>query len=123
MGKAQPCLRALTSPPAHIFTMFDGDLQNDPTDIPMMLEKLKAEDWDVVAGNRKKRQDGAVLRKIPSKIANAIIRSMTKVYIQDYGCTLKSFQKGKLLKSLVYMESCIDLFLCLQACRAPELRR
>ena len=74
-------------------TMLDGDLQNDPSDIPMMLEKLKAEDWDVVAGNRKNRKDGAVLRKIPSKIANAIIRSMTKVYIQDYGCTLKVFRK------------------------------
>ncbi len=74
-------------------TMLDGDLQNDPTDIPMMLEKLKAEDWDVVAGNRKNRQDGAVLRKLPSKIANAIIRSMTKVYIQDYGCTLKVFKR------------------------------
>ncbi|CAN5129542.1 glycosyltransferase family 2 protein [soil metagenome] len=74
-------------------TMLDGDLQNDPTDIPMMLEKLKAEDWDVVAGNRKNRQDGALLRKIPSKIANAIIRSMTKVYIQDYGCTLKVFKR------------------------------
>lgn len=74
-------------------TMLDGDLQNDPSDIPMMLEKLKAEDWDVVAGNRKNRKDGAVLRKIPSKIANAIIRSMTKVYIQDYGCTLKVFRR------------------------------
>ena len=74
-------------------TMLDGDLQNDPSDIPMMLEKLKAEDWDVVAGNRKNRQDGALLRKIPSKIANAIIRSMTKVYIQDYGCTLKVFKR------------------------------
>jgi len=74
-------------------TMLDGDLQNDPSDIPMMLEKLKAEDWDVVAGNRKNRQDGAVLRKIPSKIANAVIRSMTKVYIQDYGCTLKVFRR------------------------------
>ena len=59
--------------------MLDGDLQNDPSDIPMMLNKLKSEDWDVVAGNRKNRQDGALLRKLPSKIANAIIRSMTKV--------------------------------------------
>lgn len=74
-------------------TMLDGDLQNDPSDIPMMLEKLKREDWDVVAGNRKNRQDGALLRKIPSRIANAIIRSMTKVYIQDYGCTLKVFKR------------------------------
>jgi len=73
--------------------LLDGDLQNDPEDIPFMLEKLKAEDWDVVAGNRKNRKDGMFLRKIPSQIANAIIRSMTKVYIQDYGCTLKVFKR------------------------------
>jgi glycosyltransferase involved in cell wall biosynthesis len=73
--------------------LLDGDLQNDPTDIPMMLSKLKKEDWDVVAGNRRDRKDGVFLRKLPSKIANAIIRSMTKVYIQDYGCTLKIFKK------------------------------
>ncbi len=73
--------------------LLDGDLQNDPTDIPFMLNKLKKEDWDVVAGNRKNRKDGMFLRKIPSKIANAIIRAMTKVYIQDYGCTLKIFKR------------------------------
>ncbi len=73
-------------------TMLDGDLQNDPSDIPMMLEKLIAEDWDVVAGNRANRKDGAVLRKIPSKIANGIIRRWTGVYIKDYGCTLKVFR-------------------------------
>lgn len=73
--------------------LIDGDLQNDPTDIPMMLHKLKEEDWDVVAGNRKNRKDGMFLRKVPSKIANAIIRNMTKVYFQDYGCTLKIFKR------------------------------
>jgi glycosyltransferase involved in cell wall biosynthesis len=73
--------------------LLDGDLQNDPTDIPFMLDLLKREDWDVVAGNRKNRKDGAVLRKVPSKIANAIIRRMTGVYIKDYGCTLKIFKK------------------------------
>jgi len=73
--------------------LIDGDLQNDPDDIPMMLDKLISEDWDVVAGNRKDRQDGTYLRKIPSQIANAIIRSMTKVYIHDYGCTLKVFKR------------------------------
>ncbi|WP_374166854.1 glycosyltransferase family 2 protein [Arcticibacter sp. MXS-1] len=73
--------------------LLDGDLQNDPSDIPMMLEKLLDEDWDVVAGNRKNRQDGMFLRKIPSKIANAIIRRMTGVYIKDYGCTLKVFKR------------------------------
>ena len=73
--------------------MLDGDLQNDPTDIPLMLELLKKEDWDVVAGNRKNRKDGMVLRKIPSKIANALIRRWTCVYIKDYGCTLKVFPR------------------------------
>ncbi len=73
-------------------TMLDGDLQNDPSDIPMMLEKLIQEDWDVVAGNRANRKDGALLRKLPSKIANAIIRRWTGVYIKDYGCTLKVFR-------------------------------
>jgi glycosyltransferase involved in cell wall biosynthesis len=73
--------------------LLDGDLQNDPTDIPQMLKLLKDEDWDVVAGNRKNRKDGMVLRKVPSRIANAMIRRMTGVYIRDYGCTLKVFRK------------------------------
>jgi len=73
--------------------MLDGDLQNDPTDIPFMLKLLKQEDWDVVAGNRKNRQDGMMMRKIPSKIANALIRRWTGVYIKDYGCTLKVFKR------------------------------
>jgi len=73
--------------------LLDGDLQNDPTDIPGMLDVLKREDWDVVAGNRKNRKDGMFLRKIPSKIANALIRRMTGVYIRDYGCTLKVFRR------------------------------
>jgi len=73
--------------------LLDGDLQNDPNDIPGMLDLLKREDWDVVAGNRKNRKDGMFLRKIPSKIANALIRRMTGVYIKDYGCTLKVFRR------------------------------
>ena len=73
--------------------LLDGDLQNDPADIPPMLRLLKDEDWDVVAGNRKNRKDGFFLRKIPSKIANALIRRMTGVHIKDYGCTLKVFRR------------------------------
>ena len=73
--------------------LLDGDLQNDPTDIPPMLELLKKEDWDVVAGNRANRKDGMLLRKIPSRIANYLIRRWTKVYIKDYGCTLKIFKR------------------------------
>ena len=73
--------------------LLDGDLQNDPADIPFMLDLMKKEDWDVVAGNRKNRKDGMFLRKIPSKIANYFIRRWTKVYIKDYGCTLKIFKR------------------------------
>ena len=73
--------------------LLDGDLQNDPADIPLMLELLKKEDWDVVAGNRTNRKDGIFLRKIPSRIANYFIRRWTKVNIKDYGCTLKVFKR------------------------------
>ena len=70
----------------------DGDLQNDPTDLPMMLSKAIDEEWDVVAGRRANRKDGFVLRKIPSKIANWVIRNTTKVYLKDYGCTLRDYK-------------------------------
>lgn len=76
----------------YIITL-DGDLQNDPSDIPSMIEMLEKEDVDVVAGIRAKRKDGMFLRKIPSKIANAMIRKLTGVYLHDYGCTLKVFKK------------------------------
>ncbi len=75
-----------------IVALMDGDLQNDPKDIPLMMEKLEKEGWDVVAGIRENRKDD-LLRKIPSKIANFIIRKATKVDIKDYGCTLKVFRK------------------------------
>lgn len=77
----------------------DGDLQNDPSDIHMMLKLAEDEDWDLVAGVRKNRQDGVFFRKIPSKIANSIIRNSTGVHIKDYGCTLKVF-KSDLAKNL-----------------------
>lgn len=71
----------------------DGDLQNDPADIPSMLQTLKEGAWDLVAGERVNRKDGMFLRKIPSNIANSIIRRSTNVRIRDYGCTLKVFRK------------------------------
>jgi len=75
----------------YIITM-DGDLQNDPSDIPMMLKLAKEGDWDLVTGIRKKRQDGMFLRKVPSKIANWIIRQASGVKMKDYGCALKVFR-------------------------------
>jgi dolichol-phosphate mannosyltransferase len=74
-----------------IVTM-DADLQNDPSDIPVMLAKLRAEDCDLVAGIRAKRMDNW-LRKVPSRIANKLIRTTTGVTLHDYGCTLKVFRQ------------------------------
>ena len=81
----------------YIITL-DGDLQNDPSDIPMMVEKMESEGCDVVAGWRKNRKDN-FLKKIPSGLANGIIRWLTGVKLRDYGCTLKVF-KSDIAKNL-----------------------
>lgn len=75
----------------YIITM-DGDLQNDPSDIPQMLSYAIDEEYDVVTGIRQKRKDSLV-KKIPSKIANFLVRRVTKLDIKDNGCALKVFTK------------------------------
>lgn len=77
----------------------DGDLQNDPADIPRMVQELQDRDLDLLAGWRKKRQDGLFLRKVPSKIANRIIAKSTGVRIHDYGCSLKVY-RNEVLKEI-----------------------
>jgi glycosyltransferase involved in cell wall biosynthesis len=101
----------------------DGDLQNDPSDIPAMLHKLKSEEWDVVAGNRKNRKDGALLRKIPSKLANRLIRNLTGVTIRDYGCTLKVFRKevAKNLELYGELHRFIPILAVLQGARITDM--
>jgi glycosyltransferase involved in cell wall biosynthesis len=74
-----------------IITM-DGDLQNDPTDIPRLLEKID-EGYDVVSGWRVNRQDRTLTRKIPSRMANALISKVTGVNLHDYGCSLKAYRR------------------------------
>ena len=82
----------------YIVTM-DGDLQNDPMDIPMMLKKLKEKKCDMVTGVREKRKDSFLIRKFPSKIANYIIRTLTGVKVNDYGCAIRVF-KAEIAKNL-----------------------
>lgn len=79
--------------------LLDGDLQNDPADVPMMLKMMEEEDWDMVAGVRANRKDGMFLRKVPSKIANYLIRKSTGIHMKDLGCTLKIFTK-EIIKSI-----------------------
>ena len=75
----------------YIVTM-DGDLQNDPRDIPWMLEKAKNEKWDLVSGIRTNRKD-SFFKTIPSTVANRIIQLATNLDINDHGCALKVFAK------------------------------
>lgn len=82
-----------------IITM-DGDLQNDPEDIPKLLEKID-EGYDVVSGWRKDRKDAFLSRTLPSRIANWLISKVTGVHLHDYGCSLKAY-KAEVAKSLDY---------------------
>ena len=71
-----------------VIVRLDGDLQNDPADIPMLLAKLR-EGYDLVSGWRHQRQDASLQRKLPSRIANRLIGRVTGVKLHDYGCSLK----------------------------------
>ncbi|GAA5508260.1 glycosyltransferase family 2 protein [Novipirellula caenicola] len=75
-----------------LIATLDGDLQNDPADIPKMVAHLEANQLDLLVGRRKKRQDGFLLRLVPSWIANRLIAKVTGVQIRDYGCSLKIYR-------------------------------
>ncbi len=86
-----------------VIVSMDGDLQNDPKDIPAMIKKLQ-EGYDIVAGWRKNRKDKMVLRKLPSKIANGIIRFFTGVRLHDTGCSLKVYRAEVIEQIRLYGE-------------------
>lgn len=81
----------------------DGDLQNDPADIPRLVEKIR-EGHDIVAGWRKKRSDKLFLRRVPSIAANRLIAFVTGVRIHDTGCTLKAFRRELVKSMAIYAE-------------------
>jgi glycosyltransferase involved in cell wall biosynthesis len=85
-----------------LIATLDGDLQNDPYDIPRMIATLEERDLDMLCGWRKARQDGLWLRLIPSWTANKLIRSITGVHIHDYGCGLKLY-RGAIVKQVRIM--------------------
>jgi glycosyltransferase involved in cell wall biosynthesis len=86
-----------------IIILMDGDLQNDPADIPVLLEKIN-EGYDVVSGWRKNRQDRFIDRKLPSWLANWLISKITKVHLHDYGCTLKAYRSEVIKNTRLYGE-------------------
>ncbi len=87
-----------------LLVTLDGDLQNDPADIPAMVKELQERDLDLLVGWRKNRKDTLVLRKIPSRIANRLIRKVTGVYLHDYGCSLKVYRASVMERVRLYGE-------------------
>jgi glycosyltransferase involved in cell wall biosynthesis len=75
-----------------LIVTLDGDLQNDPADIPLLLEQLE-QGYDLVSGWRHQRQDPAMSRKLPSRLANRLIARVTGVRLHDYGCSLKAYRR------------------------------
>jgi glycosyltransferase involved in cell wall biosynthesis len=86
-----------------IIITLDADLQNDPQDIPLLIEKVN-EGYDIVSGWRVNRQDKTVSRKLPSKVANWLIAKLTGVKIHDYGCTLKAYSRDVIKNIELYGE-------------------
>lgn len=86
-----------------IIVLMDGDLQNDPADIPMLLQKID-EGYDLVSGWRRRRKDAFLTRTLPSRIANALISWVTGVRLHDYGCTLKAYRREVLTGYRLYGE-------------------
>ena len=86
-----------------IIVPMDGDLQNDPKDIPILIDKIN-EGYDVVSGWRKTRLDKKYTRIIPSKIANMLISKISGIHLHDYGCILKAYRKEILAEIKLYGE-------------------
>jgi glycosyltransferase involved in cell wall biosynthesis len=87
-----------------VIVTLDGDLQNDPHDIPRLVARLLLEDLDMVAGWRRERQDSWWLRRLPSRLANRLIARSTGLHFQDLGCSLKAFRADVLRQVRLYGE-------------------
>lgn len=98
-GQSMALMAGIDYAHGEFIATMDGDLQNDPADLPAMLRLVEEGDWDLVAGIRAKRQDDFFVRKIPSLVANWIIRNAADVHMKDYGCALKVF-RGEIAKDL-----------------------
>jgi glycosyltransferase involved in cell wall biosynthesis len=105
-----------------VIVPIDGDLQNDPADIPKLLEKLD-EGYDVCSGWRKDRQDARVRRNLPSRIANRLISAISGVHLHDYGCTLKAYRSDVIKGVKLYgeMHRFVPIYASWQGARVTEI--
>ncbi|MFI0402707.1 MAG: glycosyltransferase family 2 protein, partial [Cyanobium sp.] len=102
-GQTAAMAAGFDSSRAPIIVTLDGDLQNDPADIPLLLDTLD-EGYDLVSGWRHQRQDGALNRLLPSLIANRLIARVTGVRLHDYGCSLKAYRREVVADMNLYGE-------------------
>lgn len=102
-GQTAALMAGIRASRGSIIIPMDGDLQNDPTDIPRLLAKLE-EGYDVVSGWRKKREDNAATRRIPSILANILISAVFRVRLHDHGCTLKAYRRDVVENIRLYGE-------------------
>jgi glycosyltransferase involved in cell wall biosynthesis len=102
-GQTQAMQAGFDRARGRVIVSMDGDLQNDPRDIPVLVDKLR-EGYDLVAGYRLRRQDKVITRKIPSWVANRLITWLTGVRIRDNGCSLKAYRRELLDQLHLYSD-------------------
>jgi len=103
-GQTAALAAGLEASHGDVVIFMDGDLQNDPAEIPRLLQTMEEGDFDVVSGWRKNRQDAAISRKLPSQMANWLISKVSGVELHDYGCTLKAYRREVLKNVRLYGE-------------------
>ena len=103
VGQTAAMMAGFDNARGQVIVSLDGDLQNDPRDIPALVSKLD-EGYDLVCGWRERRQDKLLLRKVPSWLANRLIRRLTGVPIRDNGCSLKAYRRDLLKRIPLYAE-------------------
>ena len=121
-GQTAAFMAGLDHARGEIIVPMDGDLQNDPGDIGRLLAKLD-EGYDVVSGWRKDRQDHAIKRNLPSRVANGLISRVSGVHLHDYGCSLKAYRREVLEGVKLYgeMHRFVPIYAAWNGARVGEL--
>jgi glycosyltransferase involved in cell wall biosynthesis len=121
-GQTAAMMAGIQSSSGDVIIPMDGDGQNDPADIPRLLDKL-AEGFDVVSGWRQARQDRALTRRLPSMLANRLISRLLRVRLHDYGCTLKAYRREVVEDVRLYgeMHRFIPIYAAREGARVTEI--
>jgi glycosyltransferase involved in cell wall biosynthesis len=121
-GQTAALMAGLQHSSGDVVIPMDGDGQNDPADIPRLLEKLD-EGFDVVSGWRRERQDRALTRRLPSQVANRLISAVLHVKLHDYGCTLKAYRRDVVEDIRLYgeMHRFIPVYAAWEGARVTEI--